>query len=445
MAIQRATTLAEFHLAFRPEPLTEAEDIARFYRDELNELRDPNWRKKLAMRIRRAKGATHFKGAIAGHEGVGKTTELEVLLGELHEDFRVVRVDAFSDLNPQQFRVSDVFLAIMLNVLEEYGQEFNTILRNDLWEGILDFFPEYRIEIERTKGKEAGAEVELGLSALSKLKLSIKAKSDEKQKQPLDSKRMSELLELLNRILDVCQRGLKGKDLLIYLDNFEKGEIPVDFLKEMFLTFGSLLWSFHAHLLCTLPPALIFSDDAARLPFERDAINFLYDIPVLNEKHEPHEKGMAAIRSVVLARSEESLFAEGQVDALIRASGGSLRCLFSLIREAGLEAELAGNACVTDAEARRVVDLSIAPFRSRLGTGPYDTKQVTWDQKLAKLLEVYEGKAIAPDDTLYSLLRSRAVLFVNGRGRYAVHPIAVDILRDAGKLAANCEGGVRPL
>jgi len=213
----------------------------------------------------------------------------------------------------------------------------------------------------------------------------------------------------------------------------------------MFLTFGSLLRSLDAHLLCTLPPALIFSDDAGRLPFERNEITFLYDIPVLNEEHKPHLLGIEAIRTVVLSRAEEKLFEPGQIDALIRASGGSLRFLFSLIREAGLEAEIAGNAAVTKAAATRAVDLSIAPFRNRLGTGPYDPKPVTWEQKAEKLKQVYQGEAPAPDDILYSLLRSRAVLFVNGKGRYAVHPIVVDILREAGVLDANCEGGVRPV
>jgi len=445
MPIKKAENLAEFHVAFRPEPLTEPDEIKAFYREELNGLRDPNWRKKLTIRLRRSKGGVYFRGAIAGHEGVGKSTEMEVLLRDVELDFRVVRVDALSDLNPQQFRVSDVFLSIMLNVLESCGQSFNTGLLGGIWAGIREFFPEYRIERETSTGKEGGAEVELGLPQLAKLKLMIKAKSDEKQKAPLDARRMSDLLELLNSILAVCQKELPNQDLLIYADNFEKAEIPAPFLREMFLTFGSLLRSIDSHLLCTLPPALIFSEDAARLPFEMDAVTFLYDIPVLDANHQPHVAGVAAIRSVVLARTKASLIADGQIEALIRASGGSLRLLFSLLRAAGLEAELAEKDVVTAAEANRAMDLSIAPFRNRLGTGPYDSKPVSWEQKAAKLKEVYEGKAFAPDDTLYSLLRSRAVLFVNGKGRYAVHPIAVDILREAGVLPADAEGGVRPV
>ncbi len=445
MPIQKATTLAEFELAFRPDPLTEPDEIKLFYRDDLNGLRDARWREKMSLRLQFAKGGMYFRGAITGHEGVGKTTEMAVLLSDVQKDFKVVRVDAFIDLNPQQFRVSDVFLAIMLNLLEVSGQNFNAGLRRDVWNGIRDFFPEYQIDRDHTKGAEAGADVEVGLPFLVKLKGSIKTKSDEKQKQPLEAKRMSDLLDLLNRILGVCSRSTIDQDILIYADNFEKGEIPVAFLQEMFLTFGSLLRSLDAHLLCSLPPALIFSDGAARLPFEPNEITFLYDIPVLNEDHQPHHLGIEAIRAVVLARAEANLFEPGQIDALIRASGGGLRFLFSLIREAGLEAILARTSAVTELAARRAVNLAIAPFRNRLGTGPYDPKPVTWEQKAAKLKEVYEGKAVAPDDTLYALLRSRAVLFVNGNGRYAVHPIVVDILRDAKILDAKCEGGVRPV
>ena len=67
-----------------------------------------------------------------------------------------------------------------------------------------------------------------------------------------------------------------------------------------------------------------------------------------------------------------------------------------------------------------------------MGTIPNDPDETTWDQKLQKLRCVYEGDPAAgvPDKALYQLLRRRAVLFFNGKGRYGVHPLAVEILRE---------------
>jgi hypothetical protein len=64
---------------------------------------------------------------------------------------------------------------------------------------------------------------------------------------------------------------------------------------------------------------------------------------------------------------------------------------------------------------------------------------------LKKLRDIYEGTVAAsvPDKALYQLLRRRAVLFFNGKGRYGVHPMAVEILREqlAGDTQFNYRGG----
>jgi hypothetical protein len=67
-----------------------------------------------------------------------------------------------------------------------------------------------------------------------------------------------------------------------------------------------------------------------------------------------------------------------------------------------------------------------------MGVAPNDPDDTPWAEKLQKLRDIYEGNPAAnvPDKALYQLLRRRAVLFFNGRGRYGIHPLAVEILRE---------------
>lgn len=85
---------------------------------------------------------------------------------------------------------------------------------------------------------------------------------------------------------------------------------------------------------------------------------------------------------------------------------------------------------IEDAKANIREQLSY--FRNTMGTSPNDPDKTTWETKRQKLRDIYEKQPYAnvPDSALYQLLRRRAVLFCNGPGRYGVHPLAVQMLRE---------------
>lgn len=80
----------------------------------------------------------------------------------------------------------------------------------------------------------------------------------------------------------------------------------------------------------------------------------------------------------------------------------------------------------------------------RLGVGPYDPEKLTYEQKAARLIAVYnrEPGYDVPDPVLYSLLNARAVQEFNGERWFGVHPLVVDILRAQGKLVPPDGGKV---
>ncbi len=84
---------------------------------------------------------------------------------------------------------------------------------------------------------------------------------------------------------------------------------------------------------------------------------------VFHKDHTPHEQGRAAIQAVLEARVNPALFASGEMERLIVASGGNLRNLFSMTSNACDSATLRGASQVEAAAFRG----NIPAFGSRLG------------------------------------------------------------------------------
>ena len=140
------------------------------------------------------------------------------------------------------------------------------------------------------------------------------------------------------------------------------------------------------------------------------------------------------------------LFELNQLDRLLVASGGHLRDLFLLIREAADTALLSEPplATITNDHASRSIQKSRRLMLLNQGSGPNDKNKVTWQQRADRLKKIYDKEkgSDAPDEILHTLLRSRAVQEFNKEGRFAVAPLMVDILIKRGHLAPGSPGGL---
>src|SRR5205823_10207746 len=115
------------------------------------------------------------------------------------------------------------------------------------------------------------------------------------------------------------------------------------------------------------------------------------DTPVFDRDHEDFKEGRAALQEIVVARVSPKLFGPGQMKRLIVASGGNLRDLFGMVRQAAdwaiLRGSLKGKIGKVD------VDRAIARRRTaharKLGVGPFDAAELTYAQKAERLVAVY--------------------------------------------------------
>ena len=453
-----ATSLDKLYLTLRPDPLMGPEQLQRFYRGQVNEVRGADTVKRLSRELQQAYRAVPFRAFVMGHPGVGKSTEITRLLERVKDQHVGVRLNVAAELNPASFKIFDV-LILMLARLAEQANELGAVPLGgveQLVSGVERWFgTEKHTETHKrstTAGVEAGAGIKgdspwaalLGLFASAKAEVRYAA---DRQTETVSERlrRLPELVALCNRLIELCGSRLyetTGKEWLLIIEDLDKTVISPPELRELFVQYGNVLRDLRISMIFTIPVWLAYSPAAVQLPFERYMIP---DTPVYDRRHLPHLEGRAAVRTVLEARVSPDLFAEGQMMRLIVASGGNLRDLFDMVRDAGnwaLDRDSTASV-IGPADVRSAIGKMRVEYLRRLGESPYDATTISYADKRTKLLAVYNDE---PDNGVldavsYSLLRGRAVQEFNGERWCGVHPLVVDILKQQKHLPENAPGG----
>jgi hypothetical protein len=114
-----ATSLEDVYRTLQPSPLETPEELRAFYQPAINETRGGDKMQRLRLRLNRAaQDGVPFKACVMGHRGVGKSTELSRLIGQVNEQFSTIRFSATTALDPGNFRPLDVVLLMMVEVAE---------------------------------------------------------------------------------------------------------------------------------------------------------------------------------------------------------------------------------------------------------------------------------------------------------------------------------------
>ncbi len=442
--VERAVTLRRFSRAFFPEPL-DASELAEFYSDALSICRGTDLVRRMSGHLLAgAEDAFYFKGVLYGNRGTGKSTEIIRLLAsqEIRSKFVSVVVDAVTDLNPRSFTVVDVLLVTIANLIEaceakcrELGRAFNEAgtMHRDLQQALAPFFSVLQAKIQDTVTK--GGTVEGSFFGLAKASVRIEGQRRTDVLQKPES--LSELGRALDRYIAAIKVHLPEFEFLVVGENFDREQVSRGRLADTFIEFGGVFRDLQLNLLFTLPVPFVNAHRGA-LPFRRQNQYPIYDIPVCTAAHEADPDGCGALRRLVGMRADPALFDDDALNLVIRASGGDLSWLFSMIVLSAERARYRNEdfpdtpARILFNDAEGVVLEQFSMFRNEMGVDPDDPDDAPWPDKRAKLRAIYEDSpdADVPSSVLYHLLRRRAVLYFNGRGRYGVHPMAIEILRE---------------
>jgi hypothetical protein len=465
MALQNtaAKSLHDVYRTLEPGPLQELEELQAFYAIEINAVRGGDKMQRIGLRLARAhRDRRYFKACVMGHRGVGKSTEISQLLLQIQSKFQPIRFSAVSVLDPGSFKPLDVLLVMIIDVVEQMAKPIAQGGANDrpsdyrlreLW----DWFATTKITRESSRNAtitaEAGAGVkedslwEKVLGLFANLKGEMKYASSRKEEVvEYRLSRLSDLIEIANRLLDECNEKLEkatGKQWLFIGEDFDRAGIPNQRIEDLFITYANIFQDLRSHLIFTLPIGLFYSGKAARLPFAQDCSFVIPDTPMFGQDHAVNATGRGAVRTALAARMDLSLFESDVLERLMVASGGNLRDLFGLINFAADGATLRGASQMNDQDADAAIVNLRSDYERRLGQSPFDADVITYDDKVKMLKRIYDGEKEAQitNPVLYSLLNARSIQEFNGQRWFGVHPLVVDILVGQKHLAAGAAGG----
>src|ERR1017187_9251619 len=114
-----ATDLDHLYLTLWPEPLTKPEDLRKYYRSKVNQVRGGDTVARLSLKLQQAYRTLPFRAFVMGHRGVGKSTEISRLLDRVKDQHVGVRLNIATELNPFSFKVFGVLLLMLIRLAEE--------------------------------------------------------------------------------------------------------------------------------------------------------------------------------------------------------------------------------------------------------------------------------------------------------------------------------------
>ncbi len=467
LQLTQAKTLEQIHQTLSPDPLITFDQLDAFYRDDLNPLRGEDIVELIAAPLGWAFGGAHFKALLYGHSGVGKSTELTRLIRKVGGQFRDIRFSVTRELDRGAFEPFDILLLMMTRIVEETRKPVDAggagkDLPESLLQSILNWFAEEsttRVEqVDTAVSAAAGigpppssitAKV-LGLFASIKGEIKY-ATNRERKTVEHRLQRISTLVELLNHLLETSNELLRKqahpeREWLFIGEDFDKSGIPPDRTDALFINYANIFEDLNTHLIFTVPVGMVYSEKNTGLPSLCGGLICLPDTPVFHRDHSTHSEGRSALRVVLEGRAAPSLFDEGEMERLIVASGGNLRDLFRMVREAALKAHLRKSATIGSTDADKAIAKLRTEYKRKLGQGPFDDDTITYEEKAQRLVAIYHNEAASDmgSPVLHSLLNSRAVQEFNGERWFGVHPLVVDVLTEQGMINRPSSGGAVP-
>ncbi len=362
---------------------------------------------------------------LVGHKGTGKSTELNNLAKELGQEGYPVRVIACAkDVNPESEMYVEI-LILMAEALISIADELKMELEPHILKFLKEFWlseTEAEYSSEDLVNYEASLEAEIKtpsiladiLSVIGKAKADVKNSSViQKTYQAKIDKRPSQWLIVLN-LIAAAIANKRRQPILIFEDLDKLDSFDPQNAWNVFLNRSGFLKDFSFPVIYTFPIALSYDDKFGSIESLYGSVRRLPMIQVSEMNGEDHESGMNAIRSIVEKRADLSLFEEGVLDHAIRMTGGSLRDLFSIIRDASRLSERRGSQKVT-----------MRAVNSNLLHKKFDRIIRIDKNDYPFLMKIYEGekKIISDKAELLKMIRADIVVEYNGERWHDLHPL----------------------
>jgi hypothetical protein len=410
----------------------------------------------------------HARFLFTGHQGCGKSSELEALRARLESgpvggsSYCPVVVRAGEYLDPYDTDTIDILLAIVTELAATLREQF----RIELQEGY--FAKRFReikelllsdVELEKGEIPLLGAKVQVQRLRRDPQNRQRVREALERQSSTILDEINLVLLEGKNELSKHFETAGKGpvRDFVLILDDLEKirrfGQKSegLDSQRELFLERSTQLTSLLAHVVYTIP-LFVARDSGVQLQLVYGNAPFVLPMVKVFHRGKPGDRfdeGCQCLKDLLSKRltpnSAIDVFAPDALDFLVDCCGGHIRQLLQFVREA-----------ITYARAREIgppLPLSAAEQAIRQTVATYSTMipESHWPKLLT--LDASADQKIAPEDKDYlEMLEKLSVLeYVNGAAGsvepwYAVHPIVrrLERFQSARKAAAEPQRRPKP-
>jgi hypothetical protein len=336
---------------------------------DISKGRDTKELKRLHMHLQDfdARQNRYAQVAFTGHRGCGKSTELLKLEHDLSDRFTCLHLCVDDNLL-RDCDYTDLVLWLVDSLAREFekrGMPLDTGLVDDVvgWFAEKTFEEVKAVKSELTMEAESRGEAKTGfywlsLKLLARIKSAVVGSVDRRKviRQTLQSY-SSDLLSRVNLLLDNAQQTLekhgRNPDLLIVQDNLDR--LPVEVGRRLFFDNGDLLKSLRAHVIYTVPIAMVLAPWNIDRVFAHTFTMQMVKTHSLNDQE--FAPGMEALVELVAQRVKvASVFTSvKEVRYLAQMSGGSVRDLMRLVDYAQLSARVDDKAKIDSASARDAV------------------------------------------------------------------------------------------
>lgn len=402
--------------------------------------------KDFQRRIARAGTSTSYRRLLfSGHSGCGKSSELQNLQRALNKAtspyprYVPVVVDASDYLDYYDVEVTDILLAIVVELASTLRDEYGIELKDSYFDRRLSDIKKFLGDWEVTEGEIPlwGAKIKVG-------RLKEDPTARQKVRDALEPQ-LSTMLKEIETVFDNARLQVREyldnhlSDIVVILDNLEKierfakKEAGMDSQRELFLERYTQLTSMNAHFIYTVPLRLARSQYSPQLSQLYGSLPIVLPmINVMDRRTREPSHGTIVLRELLQKRLGDDLLLDEVFDSealefLLTYSGGHVRNLIIFVQEACNYAE---DIPIPLNAARKAVQQTARTYHTSI-------PEHHWE-KLATLDRSPNQEIPNNDEDFLTMLENLSVLeYINGDEEadvafgslqwYAVNPIVREL------------------
>ena len=380
----------------------------------------------------RRDAAGNNKFLLMGHRGSGKSTELNEMSVRLkNEGYEVYTIQCATEMDLNRPLYSDL-LILMGDALINIAGNIKCKLDQNLLKEVVQFWAEKEETHTETRNSsveaDAGIDIKPSIAVVIKLFATLKGGVKFSEENHFSYKtrfdqRVSEWINILNKISDEITKKLKGKQPIIIFEDLDK--LNEEDTKKVFYTKTKALCDFSFPIVYTFPIALSYLAEFGNIENSFQTLVFpMIKLETIDGKK--YEDGYETIQKILEKRTNLDLFEKDVKNYLIQKTGGSLRDLFTAIITAARIAKRNRKKTIGKEEA----DVALEKIKSER-TKRFDANDYPF------LAKIYQGKekgrrTIEDTEKLKKMLLAGVVLEYNGERWCNLHPLVTDYLKELG-------------